>query len=89
MQHYSNTMWIDFNTIEHYPLLDNTKSMCENAKWHLWAANDSYLTFMTFMSYYDNLLACKRIVINTYDWKLTYYEHNMNLLWLTNDHEIF
>ena len=38
IQHNSNTMWIDFNTYWTLLLLDNAKSMCENVKWHLWAA---------------------------------------------------
>ena len=38
MQHESNTVWIDLALIEYCLLSYNSKSMCENAKWHLWAA---------------------------------------------------
>ena len=40
---------------------------------------DTYDTSLTFMSCYDNLLACRIIVIDTcYDWQLAYYELVMN-----------
>ena len=41
MQHNSKTVWINFNTYWTLPIVrqyQDTKSMCENAKWHLWVA---------------------------------------------------
>ena len=47
------------------------------------SCNDSYLTIMTFMSYYDNLLAYGRIVIDTIIsllWIIVTYEWPWNNL---------
>ena len=75
-QNESNTVWIDFNTYWTLPIVrqyPDTKSMCENAKWHLWAA-------MTATWH-----AGEMQLTLIYNLQLTYYELVMDYfdLWMT------